>query len=119
MRGNFKKLAKGFPNEVGRALYVETEIEATEAKRLCPVDTGELRGSIFVAGPFSDGNKVLTMIVCGGPAAPYAIYVHEDLTKHHPTGEAKFIEKPLMESAPYMGERVAARIDLMRAQESD
>lgn len=25
--------------------------------------------------------------------APYAIYVHEDLTKHHPKGQAKFLEE--------------------------
>jgi len=31
----------------------------------------------------------------GGPAAPYAVLVHEDLTKRHKVGQAKYLEIPL------------------------
>ena len=118
---NLKSLAAKFPHEVARALYQETEIEATECKRRCPVDTNALRSSIHVEGPvvestgFFSNDSIYTIIVCGGPAAPYAIYVHEDLTKHHPVGQAKFIESTLLESRPYMAQRIARRIDLNRA----
>lgn len=30
-----------------------------------------------------------------GYAAPYAIYVHEDLYAHHKVGQAKFLEQPV------------------------
>jgi hypothetical protein len=100
---------------VGRALYQETEVEATECKKLCPVDTGALRASIFVVGPIVEGKKTKTMIVCGGPAAPYAFWVHENLVAIHPVGQAKFIEAPLLESRTSIAGRVAARVDLNRA----
>lgn len=29
-----------------------------------------------------------------GYSAPYAIFVHENLTAHHPIGQAKFLEQP-------------------------
>lgn len=117
-----KNLAQAMPQEVARALYQETEIEAKECKRRCPVDTGELRASIHQEGPEITGGlftkgSISTMIVCGGPAAPYAIYVHEDLTAYHKVGQAKFIESTLLESQSYMADRIAHRIDLNRAAE--
>lgn len=118
---NLRSLAARFPHEVARALYQETQIEAKECKRRCPVDTGALRSSIHVEGPvvestgFFSRDSIYTIIVCGGPAAPYAVFVHEDLTKHHPVGQAKFIESTLLESRPYMAMRIAHRIDLNKA----
>lgn len=58
---------------------------------------------------------VWTNIVAGGPSAPYAIYVHEDLEAFHKVGQAKYIESVLMESRPFMAARVAKRIDLNKA----
>jgi hypothetical protein len=58
---------------------------------------------------------IYALIVAGGPAAPYAIYVHEDLEAIHPVGQAKFIESVLLESRPFMAARIAKRIDLNRA----
>jgi hypothetical protein len=115
MRGKLKQFSKKFPDEVGRALYIETEIESKEVKRRTPVDTGELRASVHVVGPIRRWRQIYTEIVAGGPAAPYAIYVHEDPDAFHPVGQWKFIESVVLESRPYMAARVAKRIDLNRA----
>jgi len=107
-----KKLQAFTPNAFATALFQEAQIEATECKKVTPVDTGALRASIFVENPKREGRKVSVAIVAGGPSAPYALIVHEDLEAHHPHGEAKFIERPLRASAPHMGTRIAKRIDL-------
>lgn len=115
VRDKLKKFGVKFPDEVARALYIETEIELKEVKRRTPVDTGELRASEHVVGPVRRFRQIYTEIVAGGPAAPYAIYVHEDPDAFHKVGEWKFIESVLLESRPFMAERVAKRIDINRA----
>ncbi len=115
MAAKVRRLAKKFPDEVIRALYIETEIETTEAKRRTPVDKGPLRASVHQEGPTRKGRAIGTMIVAGGPAAPYAIYVHEDLEAEHPVGQAKFIESVIMEVRPHLAARLAKRIELHRA----
>ena len=37
-----------------------------------------------------------------GYAAEYAIFVHENLTAHHPVGQAKFLEEPARTFQPQM-----------------
>lgn len=110
-----KQLQEQLPDEFGNALRQEAEIEATEIKKRTPVETGALRASIQVEGPIRDGRKVTCKISAGGPAEPYALVVHEDLEAYHKVGEAKYIERPLAESAPHLAERVAKRIDLNRS----
>lgn len=119
VRKKLQRAKVAIPNEVARALYFETEIDAKEVKRRTPVDEGELRGSVHVSGPYIvylRGRRVIyTRISAGGPAAPYAIYVHEDLDAFHKVGQAKFMESVILESRPYMAARVARRIELNRA----
>lgn len=109
------KIIVNAPNEFAKALYQETELEAKECKRVVPVKTGTLKGTIHVTGPFKAGKRIWTFVVAGGPAADYAKVVHEDLEALHSNGEAKYIERPLNASRPYMKARVAKRIDLNRA----
>lgn len=118
MRAKLSRLAKRFPDEVGRALFIETEIESKEVKRRTPVDKGPLRASVHVEGPNRSGSgyrTIGTAIVAGGPSAPYAVYVHENLEAYHAVGQAKFIESVIMEVRPHMAARVARRIELNRA----
>lgn len=115
MRARLKRLAEKFPDEVARAIYMETEVEVKEVKMRTPVDRGTLRSTVHQVGPFRDGRNIYTFIAAGGPAAPYAIYVHEDLNAIHKVGQAKFIESVIMESRPYLGARIAKRIELNRA----
>lgn len=114
IRAKLVRLQTRFPDEVGRALYQESEVELKEIKRRTPVDTGELRASEHVEGPFRSGRSISTRIVAGGPSASYALYVHENLEAFHAVGQAKYIESVLFESQPYMSARVAKRIDLNR-----
>lgn len=119
MRKNLKSVKEKVPNEIARALYIELEIGSKEVKRRTPVDEGELRASIHVQGPFVvylKGRRVIYgNIVAGGPSAPYAIYVHEDLDAQHKVGQAKFLESWLLESRPNMAARVARRVQINRA----
>jgi len=117
MQGKLSKLMRNIPHEEASALYVEAGIEKTESQRRTPVDEGNLRASHIVMPPEFKGTNVSVTIAVGGVAAPYAIHVHENLDAEHKTGQAKFLETTLKESAPFMAQRVARRIDLRRASE--
>jgi hypothetical protein len=114
MEKRFVRSAKGqATKEFARAAFQELQyVELPEIKRSTPVDKGPLRGSEKVTEPEVHGFRIWLSIVAGGPAAPYAYWVHEDPEALHAIGGWKFIERPLLESAPFMGARIARRIDL-------
>jgi len=103
-------LVSAFPVSVADALEAEAEIEMTEAKRRTPVKTGALKSSGHVQPAQVGAGGISVKLGFGGPAAPYALTVHEDLEAFHAVGEAKFLEGPLREAAPYMAERIANRV---------
>jgi hypothetical protein len=108
-------------NNLVAAVKDEYGIELEEAKARCPVDVtkeakhpGALRstGQLIV---YREGGKVKVVLSFGGTTldgviVDYAVYVHENLEAHHEVGQAKFLESVLNESAPFMMERVAARM---------
>lgn len=110
-----RKLMKFAPDEFARALYQEAQIEVKEIKQRTPVDTGALRASITLEGPVRDGRRIYVTIVAGGPSVQYAFIVHEDLEAFHRVGEAKYVERPLAESALFLPIRIAKRIELNKA----
>lgn len=55
-----------------------------KADDLVPVDTGALRGSQTIKLPRKDPRGIRAEVAYGGPAAPYAVVQHEDLTLWHP-----------------------------------
>lgn len=111
IRKKIQALSRAMPDITSGALLKEAEIEATESKRRTPVDLGNLRASIHVEGPEIDSKgNVSAAIVAGGPSAPYALIVHEDLDAYHKVGQAKFIESTLKESAPFLPARIASRV---------
>jgi hypothetical protein len=110
-----RKLIKLAPDEFARALYQEAQIELKEIKQRTPVDTGALRASEGITQPQREGRRIWVEVYAGGPSAPYAFWVHYDLEAFHKYGEALFIERPLAESAPFLSDRIAKRIDLNRA----
>lgn len=105
-------IADSMPEEVERALYQETQIERGESMKRTPVKSGVLKGSHEVHDPVRSGQNISVEITVGGPAIDYAVPVHEDLEAFHHVGQAKFLESTIMESAPFMAQRVAARINL-------
>jgi len=110
-----RRLSKQVPNVVAKAMYEEMKIELKEAKRRTPVKTGKLQKSGIIYQPAIDAsNHISVTISFGVPDPYYAIYVHENLEAFHKTGQAKFLESTLLESAPYMAKRIARRIDLER-----
>jgi hypothetical protein len=113
MSAKLRALAANFPRAVAKAMYQEMQVELTEMKRRTPVDTGMLKSSGIVLPP-EEGKKIRVQVVFGGMAAPYAIYVHEDLEAFHKIGQAKFVESVINESVPYMTQRIFARVDLSR-----
>lgn len=110
MIARIRSYAKNLTSQTAEALYAETELMATEVKSRTPVDTGTLRAGIHVTGPEMDGRTIRTAIVAGGPSAPYALHVHENLTAHHPVGGAKFLESVLDENRTTLLGRIAARV---------
>lgn len=94
------------------ALYQEgLKIQRTSMERT-PVDTGALRASHVTEQPVIDGMNISVRIVVGGPAAEYALKVHEDLSAHHETGQAKYLESAYNEAVSGLGERLAEKLKL-------
>lgn len=88
----------------------------TEAKARTPVDKGALKSSGYVHPPQYRGREITVEMGFGGPAAPYAVYVHEDLDAwHKPPGQARFLASVVDESAPYLLDRVGRRLNLASA----
>jgi len=99
-------VAKDVERAVDRAVYKFGNTEMREMKRLVPVDTGTLKNSGYVEKPKRMGSRVMLELGFGGAAEAYAMYVHEDLDAYHENGQAKYVEMPLSESAPYFAIRV-------------
>jgi len=108
MAGFEAKLQKAIAN----SLYVECELIKTVSMKRTPVDTGVLRASHEVQKPKIEGEDISCSIAVGGPAAPYAIYVHENLMAHHPVGQAKFLESAINDAKPGLSERVMGRVNV-------
>ncbi len=95
-QAKLRNAAVAGPTAVLATLYQEAEVVMTAAKTdFVPVETGALRASGFVEPPVANAFGGSVTLGFGGPSAPYAVIVHEDLTKRHPVGQAKYLELPL------------------------
>jgi hypothetical protein len=113
-------------------LYQHAEIVMTASKQVCPVDTGTLMGSGHVGkhigenegveeGPVYEQDGQLQIdIGYGGPAAGYALYVHEELdpnAKGHainwsrPGSGPKYLESPSNELQDQLPGRIASSVE--------
>ncbi|NDC49453.1 MAG: hypothetical protein EBZ61_10325 [Micrococcales bacterium] len=99
------------PQAVAQAIWEEANTIFAKSQILVPVDTGVLRGSGGVSAPQMGNQGYFVDIFYGGPAAPYALYVHEIIGNYHnPPTQAKYLEQPLMESMNGLQERIKGRI---------
>ncbi|MFI5224728.1 MAG: hypothetical protein ACHQX3_10915 [Nitrospirales bacterium] len=116
-------IAEAQPAKIARALFIEGNIEMTEAKKRTPVDVdysggrkpphpGQLRDSGTCHPPIREGKKIFVILSFGGAAIDYAIYVHEIIGNYHTVGQAKYLESVLNESRPYMSARLGERLKL-------
>jgi hypothetical protein len=64
-------------------LRVEGEAIMADSKaNYCPKDTGTLAGTGHVVGPVNGTSGMVVLLIYGGPAAPYALHVHEGTRPH-------------------------------------
>jgi len=111
---NLARIARNAPSDLAQALFEEAQIERTESMKRTPVEFGPLRASHEVLKPKINGRDISVSIVVGGPSAPYALYVHENLEAFHKVGQAKFLESTILESRNSLPARIARRIDMKR-----
>lgn len=103
---NIRKAVQASIDEIIKDVY-------DESQKLVPVKTGALKASgqiVKSSQPFDNGLYDST-VQYGNEQVAYAVYVHEDLTKHHlaPT-QAKFLEIPLSRNRPRIIELMKTNI---------
>lgn len=83
--------------QVADAVASCAEVIYRKSQKLVPRDTEALAESGHIESNQKSGKAATSTIVYGGESAPYALYVHEDMTKHHaaPTC-AKFLTKAII-----------------------
>lgn len=121
LRAFFKRLGPLANHAAGAALYREAWRIMTRSKEeFVPVDLSALKSTGDVGLPESAHGRVTVTLGYGGPAKTqtrdgksvvgYAVVVHEDLQARHPVGGPKYLERPALEAAGGMGERLAADV---------
>lgn len=99
------------PLAVAQAIYEEANLIFAKSQVLVPVDTGVLRGSGGVSAPQKGTTGYFVDIFYGGPAADYAMYVHEIIGNYHkPPTQAKYLEQPFMQALPEVQNNISRRI---------
>jgi len=111
MGSALQKFAKDNPKRFGQALYTEALLIEQVSRERTPVLTGVLRASHETSLP-TETDPIEVQIRVGGPAAPYALYVHEKLEARHKVGQAKFLESAVLEGMTGLAERIAERLKL-------
>ncbi len=102
-------IASQAPQVMAGELYREAQGVMSTALPITPILTGALRRSGHVDEPEIAGETISVTLGFGGDAAPYAVYVHENLVaRHNPPTQAKFLEVPLNDALPGMPDRIAA-----------
>lgn len=104
------------PQAIAQAIYEEANVIFAKSQVLVPVDTGILRGSGGVSAPQMNAQGYFVDIFYGGPAAPYALVVHEIIGNYHnPPTQAKYLEQPVMQAMATIQENIRGRIiDIIR-----
>lgn len=116
-----EKAMKVVMESLAKGVYKEGELVMSRSKdEFVPVDLGALKSTGHVEEPVIDGTKVTVEMGYGGPSGVatadgtdyvgYALYVHEDEQAHHTVGSSGYLEKPAMEEASHMPDRVKAVI---------
>lgn len=116
MNATLAELIARAPQAIAQALYQQAnEIIADSVTNYVPRDTGTLANSAKVELPVVTPKEISVSFGFGGPAAPYAIVVHENprsgktagrspqgkaYTTWARRGEWKYLETPLKAKAP-------------------
>jgi hypothetical protein len=102
-------IGAGLREGAAQALTEEAQRVKVRSQELVPVAPrpggGKLRDSARTKVE-EDGDRIVAEISYGGPDAPYAAKVHEDVAAHHEHGQAKFLEQAANEARAGMSERM-------------
>lgn len=121
------ELARRMPTRVMDALEVEANLTMEESQALVPVVTGALKSSRFVAKADMVGKDIGIVFGYGGPAAQYALAVHENpragktggvgpaprfqrYKRWSRGGQWKYLEQPVLSRAAGFCERMRGYI---------
>lgn len=107
---NLDELSESVHKSLITAVYLEALEVQKLSMELTPVLTGALKGSHVTELPVIENNEVAVTLKVGGPAAPYAMYVHENLDARHDNGQAKFLESAILAYKDDFVPNVAARL---------
>lgn len=91
-------------------LFQEGEGIMAQSKEMVPVNVGTLRSSGHVQLPKRTVNQVSVTMGYGGPAAGYAVKVHEDMQAFHKVGGAKYLSLPFNQAIRGFAKRLAVRL---------
>jgi hypothetical protein len=95
----------------GQAMLEEAQLIFLQSQRQVPYLTGALSGSGGIDGPTLTGDGgVEVEIGYGGPAAPYALIVHEKPATHRQGKKDHYLSDPVEAAADGMASRIANRI---------
>ncbi len=86
---------------VERSLFQSGQEIITRSKaEFVPILSGALRSTLDALKPETSGGVTTVNLVAGGPAAPYAVFVHE-INKAYRNGKQwKYLETPAKEATP-------------------
>lgn len=113
LQNAFIRAGEDAPKFAATALLEEAEEAFLISQSVVPIRTGALLTSGEVHGPKVRGSRAFVEITYGGPAVPYAVYVHElppSRAKHDYPTRWKFLENPVRLYAQGMGDRMTTRV---------
>lgn len=94
-----------------RAVYIVELNILNFSQRIVPVDKGVLRSTGDASIPTTRAGIIRGRVSYGGPAAPYAAKVHEDLHARHSDGQsAKFLELGALAEGKKLNEVMADEV---------
>lgn len=91
-----QKLEPAIAAAARRGADIAGEHVLGDAQELAPVDTGDLKASGMTLPATIQGTEIRKVI---GFTMGYAAAVHENLTAHHKSGQAKYLETAMNRSA--------------------
>ena len=104
---NLDSYAQRVREALQSALEDEAELILAEAIKIVPIEEGSLQDS----GMTASGNLEVAIGFGSGPAAPYAVRQHEELTFAHDAGrQAKYLETPFVAAQSTLGQNLAEGI---------
>ena len=93
---NLRNVGRRFKEGSHNGLERSGRLIKARAQDRTPVLTGTLKSSAYSQMESTKISNDQSVII--GFRTPYAVYVHENLENFHKVGEAKYLERPLIEN---------------------